>query len=313
MSKFSVITRKNFSESDKKRDAGLTTPDDVVRYDDLSYGNYGSWNLLDVYRPKDKEGVKLPVIVSMHGGSWVYGDKEVYQYYCMSLAERGFAVVNFIYRLAPEYKFPSSVEDIDNVLRWIYKNADTYGLDTENVFAVGDSAGAHILGVYADLITNESYVNDLNEYYLKQDTNLNDKLNSSKLIPQDKISFRAIALNCGKYSMDEDDKANPDAKSILYDFLKNGGDEKEIDLVNVLKYITDGFPPSYIMTCYGDFLKKEAGKLVAELEEVGVPFEYHFYGNKDNPLGHVFHCNIRLEDGKKCNDDECDFFSKHID
>ena len=279
MSKFSELTRQSFSESDKKRDAGLTTPVGIVRYDNLSYGEYGSWNLLDVYRPKDKEGVKLPVIVSVHGGSWVYGDKEVYQYYCMSLAERGFAVVNFTYRLAPEYKFPASVEDTDNVLRWIYENADTYGLDTENVFAVGDSAGAHILGVYADFITNESYVNDLNEYHLKQDNNSNDKLNSYKLIPQDKISFRAIALNCGKYSMDEEDKANPDAKSILEDFLRNGGNEKEIELVNVLKHITDGFPPSYIMTCYGDFLKKEAGKLITELEEVGVPFEYHFLKN----------------------------------
>ena len=299
MSKFSELTRQSFSESDKKRDEGLTTPAGIVRYDDLSYGDYGNWNLLDVYRPKDKEGVKLPVIVSVHGGSWVYGDKEVYQYYCMSLAVRGFAVVNFTYRLAPEYKFPASVEDTDNVLRWIYENADTYGLDTENVFAVGDSAGAHILGIYSNFLTNKDYAKKLMEYGLIKE-------------PQDKISFRAIALNCGKYSMDEVDEANPDAKPILDDFLRNGGDEKEIDLVNVLKYITDGFPPSYIMTCYGDFLKKEAGKLISELEEEGVPFEYHFYGSKTEPLGHVFHCNVRLDAGQRCNDDECDFFRKYL-
>ena len=62
------------------------------------------WQKLDVYRQKDATG-KLPVIVSVHGGGWVYGDKERYQFYCMDLAERGFAVVNFSYRLAPEYKF----------------------------------------------------------------------------------------------------------------------------------------------------------------------------------------------------------------
>ena len=41
--------------------------------------------------------VSSPVIVSFHGGGWVYGDKNVYQFYCMELAKRGFAVVNYSY------------------------------------------------------------------------------------------------------------------------------------------------------------------------------------------------------------------------
>lgn len=53
----------------------------------------------------------IPVIVSVHGGGWGYGDKERYQYYCMSLAQQGFAVVNFSYRLASKYKFPAPLED----------------------------------------------------------------------------------------------------------------------------------------------------------------------------------------------------------
>ena len=55
---------------------------------------------LDVYRPKLNIKGKLPVIMSVHGGGWVYGDKDVYQWYCMNLAQRGFAVVNYSYRLA---------------------------------------------------------------------------------------------------------------------------------------------------------------------------------------------------------------------
>ena len=324
MSAFSDLTRKSFSASDKKRDAGLTTPDGVVRFDDIVYGADEAWNLLDVYRPKGCDGKKLPVIVSVHGGGWVYGDKDVYQYYCMSLAERGFAVVNFTYRLAPEYKFPASVEDTDNVFRWIYENTDTYGLDTENVFAVGDSAGAHLLGLYADLITNERYAKSLKEYFTKQYSVIQTKsdrdsrnidLSDIKTIftPQDKIKLKAVALNCGKYGLVKADESNPDTEDILNDFLVNGGDEEELKLVNVLEHITDKFPSVYIMTCYGDFLKNEAGRLTKRLEDVGVPFEYHFYGSKDNPLGHVFHCNIRLEEGQSCNDDECVFFRKFID
>ncbi|MDE7257780.1 MAG: carboxylesterase family protein, partial [Lachnospiraceae bacterium] len=90
MSAASDMIRKTFGEGDDKRDAGLTTPDNIERYDDIQYGTDPKWNVLDVYRPKLRKGDKLPVIVSVHGGGWVYGDKERYQYYCMSLAQHGF-------------------------------------------------------------------------------------------------------------------------------------------------------------------------------------------------------------------------------
>ena len=100
--------RKGIAESDARRDAGLTTPEDIQRFDDLRYGDDPQWNVLDVYRPKGEEG-KLPVIFSIHGGGWVYGDKQLYSHYCMRLAQRGFAVVNFSYRLAPESKYPAAL------------------------------------------------------------------------------------------------------------------------------------------------------------------------------------------------------------
>lgn len=156
MVRISDIIRAEFAEEDNKRDAGLKTPENIVRYDDIIYGTESKWQKLDVYRQKDATG-KLPVIVSVHGGGWVYGDKERYQFYCMDLAERGFAVVNFSYRLAPEYKFPASLEDTNSVFTWVLENAETYRLDTEKLFAVGDSAGAHILSLYLDICTNPDY------------------------------------------------------------------------------------------------------------------------------------------------------------
>lgn len=68
---------------DAKRDEGLTTPDDIKRFDNIRYGLHER-KILDVYRPKGQEG-RLPVIVSVHGGGWVYGNKEIMQFYCMSL------------------------------------------------------------------------------------------------------------------------------------------------------------------------------------------------------------------------------------
>ena len=119
MSKNSDKIREDFGTGDKKRDAGLKTPETVERYDDISYGPHPTWNLLDVYRPKKEIGNHLPVIAIVHGGAWVYGDKDVYQYYAMSLAERGFSVVNFSYRLAPEFRYPTALEDICKAFEWI--------------------------------------------------------------------------------------------------------------------------------------------------------------------------------------------------
>ena len=93
MSELSDKIRSEFKKSDDERDALMNTPEDVDRWDNIVYGHDDrEMQKLDVYRPKQAQGEDLPVIISVHGGGWMYGDKERYQYYCMSLAQRGFAV-----------------------------------------------------------------------------------------------------------------------------------------------------------------------------------------------------------------------------
>lgn len=202
--------------------------------------------VLDVYRPKNAEGKALPVIVSVHGGGWVYGDKELYQYYCMSLAQRGFAVVNFTYRLAPEYQFPAPVEDTNSVLGWVLDNKEKYGMDEKKIFAVGDSAGAQILSLYADICTNEECAA---EYELK--------------IPEG-LSIKAVALNCGQYSME-----NPAdmTRQLMEEYLPETGTEEELRRLSSYLYVTEKFPPAYIMTAEEDFLGDQAPIMYQKLKE----------------------------------------------
>lgn len=295
MSTTSDSVREEFKKSDDIRDAGLVMPADIVRYDDIAYGDNPKWQLLDVYRPKDKEGMRLPVIVSVHGGAWVYGDKERYQYYCMSLAQRGFAVVNFTYRLAPEYKFPAPLEDTNLVFTWILNHDKEYGFDTSHIFAVGDSAGAHILGLYTDACTNKEYAA---EYSFK--------------VP-DGFAPTAIALNCGKYEITlEGDFTDERTKLLMADFLEEQGNPKELELINVIRHVTEKYPPVFLMTSVGDFLREQAPLMAAKLASCNVPFIYRFYGDCNNKLGHVFHCNMKLDEAKLCNDEECNFFKEFL-
>lgn len=301
MSALSEQIRRDFAAGDAIRDAGLITPDDIARYDDISYGDDGKYNLLDVYLPKEEGDALLPVIAIVHGGAWVYGDKGVYQYYGMNLAKRGFAVVNFSYRLAPENKFPAQLEDISQAFVWIGNNAQKYGFDTNKVFAVGDSAGAHLLGLYASFITNAAYRQELREKY------------SSAHIRMPDIKLEGVALNCGKYDLERGQEDDPNTPVIMGDFLSEKGSRKELDLTNVTRNVTALFPSAFIMTCPGDFLKNQAPLMVDALMKNNVPFEFKFYGNEQDPLHHVFHCNIRLKAGQDCNDDECDFFRRLLE
>jgi acetyl esterase/lipase len=243
-----------------------------------------------VYRPKDREGEILPVIVSVHGGGWMYGDKERYQFYCMSLAQKGFAVVNYTYRLAPEFTFPAPIEDANLVFEWVMAQAKEYGMDTEHIFGVGDSAGAHQLGLYSNFITNP-------EYAKKYDFQ-----------PPKGLKIAGVALNCGAYVINLD---NPDDKTtapIMSEYLPNHGTPDELDMVNVVKHVTEDFPPVFVMTCTGDFLASQAPLLLKALMEKKVPHAFRFYGDSQKELGHVFHCNMKMKEAHICNQNECDFF-----
>lgn len=292
MSLISLLVNVMFSSADRKRDAGLETPADITRHDNLSYGPFKQWSLLDVYHPAENPG-RLPVIVNIHGGGWVYGSKEVYQFYCMSLAQRGFAVVNFNYRLAPASKFPAPLEDTNAVIRWIFAHAGEYPFDLDNIFLVGDSAGANTAALYGALCTNPAFARQFS------------------IQPPAGFVPRAVALNCGVY-----DAARAVENSrrlfggLLKDYLGRRPTSADLERINACSAVSATFPPTFLMTAEYDMVNYQAPLLLEKLEAQGVPHEYHVYGAGKKEVGHVFHCNMRLPEAAQCNDDTCAFFRK---
>lgn len=294
LSKAVTDIRTNWAIADAKRDEGLTTPDSILRFDNISYGMYGAENLLDIYRRKDAEGLQ-PTIVNIHGGGFVYGSKEIYQFYCMSLAERGFAVVNINYRLAPENRFPKAVEDFNRVMTFIAENGARYGLDKDRLILVGDSAGAYHVSHYAAILTDESFA----------------KLFDFR-IPQ--VTVRALGLNCGCY--DGKMMAGSGSDELFSEYLGTVGEMPSPELlakVDTLSHITEKYPPCFVMSSYCDFLLPAAKPMADFLRANGVTAELKIYGSPDRPeIAHVFHVNCRLEEAKVCNDDECGFFHRLV-
>ena len=276
------------SHSDAKRDRGLKTPEDIRRIDRIPYGPDARWNTLDVYRPRGKAG-KLPVIVNIHGGGYVYGSTKQYQFYCMGLAQRGFAVVSFNYHLAPKYKFPTPVRDTNLVMEWICRKAEIYGFDTDNVVIVGDSAGAQLASQYAVICTDPEYAKIME-------------------ITPPEFTLRAVGLNCGMYDLKERAGEIPGNKLMVDYFTKDPSVYgKKLD---VLSHVTEKFPPAYLLSAKGDFLVEQCRPMAELIRSKGVPCEYRIYG--DEKTGHVFHLDMRSDLARKANDEEIAFIREHL-
>lgn len=302
MSKTSEKFRVEWLAADRARDAGLVEPESVVAFKDVCYGEFGDWNLLDLYLPQNAPQ-KLPVIVSVHGGAFVYGQKETYKFYLMSLAERGFAVVNFNYRLAPEYKFPAALEDTDAVVHWVFENAQKFNLDVKNFFLVGDSAGANYAALYAICCVNAAYVGKV------QNASKAWFGVPAKIAPVANFKPKAVALNCGLYDLTEEKKNRGDT---MQDLFGEHLDEC-CEYLNVADYVTEEFPPAFVMTGEYDFLKTQAPQMSKALAAQNVRCVFKCYGNASTKeISHVFHVNMKLPLAHACNSDECEFFKSEM-
>jgi acetyl esterase len=94
----------------------------------------------------------LPVLLYFHGGGFTIGNLETHDSLCRQLALcSGAAVVALDYRLAPEHRFPTAVNDSWAAVQWLASNATSMGLDANRLAVGGDSAGGTLAAVCAIL------------------------------------------------------------------------------------------------------------------------------------------------------------------
>ena len=107
--------------------------------------------LLDLYLPAAGAD-PAPLVVFMHGGGWLRGDRSMVSPSFASwrpgplarLAAAGFAVASVDYRLSGEARFPAQLEDVSAAVDWLTGQAAEYGFDASRIVLWGESAGAHL-------------------------------------------------------------------------------------------------------------------------------------------------------------------------
>lgn len=123
--------------------AAPSSPQYAVRMTaDVAYGPLAQ-ERLDLCRPLGVRG-PLPVILEIHGGAWVGGDKSGWGGRCRYFASIGFAAAVIDYRLAPSWVWPAQLEDAQLAVRYLRANAAPLDLNSRALCALGESAGGHL-------------------------------------------------------------------------------------------------------------------------------------------------------------------------
>lgn len=271
------------------------TPPDVEMIKDIPYVNDSNlYHQLDVFYPLNTApDAKLPVIIDIHGGGWMYATKDLNEYYCRALADRGFTVFSISYRLVPDVTVNEQIQDTAIALKWISDNMQNYPCDSENIMLTGDSAGGQ-LALYSAVLAQSSEMREIFE----------------TIDPE--IDIDALLLTSPVPNMDQG------TLSVYTRTLwgKNYKDKKTYKYMNadaIIDYAQ--LPPTYLITSSGDSLAHDQTIATAELlKSKGVECtlrDYDKFNGKSLP--HVFSVLFPFDEiGTQTIDDAIDFYKDVI-
>jgi len=122
----------------------------VRMHSHIPYGDAGKRNLLDIYQPQEPREGGFPVLLQVHGGAWIIGEKEQQAKPLMyHMAQRGWLCVAINYRLSPKAAFPAHIVDVKKAIAWIREHIRDYGGNPDFIAITGGSAGGHLSSLAA--------------------------------------------------------------------------------------------------------------------------------------------------------------------
>ena len=235
----------------------------------LRYGPDKS-HRMDAYLPRGDP--PYPILVFLHGGGWITGNKEAYARICRSFAARGYLVFCVTYRLAPRAKYPAGMQDTAAAVRWIYDHAWAFGGLRSTVFLAGDSAGAHLACWYATALAKPELLAEAA---------------IDRAIPRQ--SIRGLLLFYGVYDVRQAADARfPFVRSLARCLL---GDDPELAArraraVSPICHVGPGAPPMLLCAGEPDLLHGQSIAMADVLRRHGVPHRLLIFDRQRYPAAH---------------------------
>src|SRR6266699_261183 len=209
---------------------------------------------LRILRPQNVRTL-LPVIVYIHGAGWVFGSPQTHDRLVRELAVGAQAAVVFpVYRLCPEARYPTALEECYAVARWVERYGQEHGLDAERLAVAGDSVGGNMAAAVT-LLSRERGEPDIQLQLL--------------FYPVTDAAFDTASY----HQFAEGYHLRRDAMMWFWDqYTRHPSERNEITASPLRASIAQlhGLPPALIVTAEADVLRDEGEAYANKLREAGV-------------------------------------------
>lgn len=228
-----------------------------------------------------------PVLLYFHGGGYVVGSLDSHETLCRSLACRTpCAVLAVAYRLAPEHKFPTAVNDAVDALLWLTQNAKVHHIDPKRIAVGGDSAGATLATVLAILARDDSRFADT------------------------KLAIQLLIYPCVSPTQDTSSHRRFGACPMLHAqtlrwfysaYLRDAGDLTDWRFAPLLTPNLSSLPPAHIVLAEHDVLADEGRFYAQKLQQAGTSVSLKSYAGMTHDF--IRMANIIPQEATQAHDD----------
>lgn len=245
-----------------------------------------------------KDGKKHPIILNIHGGGFVMGDKHYRKTLSEFYASKDFFVYNVNYRLPPKTDIFGCIHDVIDAANHIKKLSEEYNIDIDRIVITGDSSGAFLASYIACVKFNPEIAEKLN-------------------LPQVEINIAALILHSGPYNMEaminEDlplglttELASMLVGYQLNDDLSDIKNYKYYNYMSPINFVNDKWCPTFISWSDTDVICPDQGRPMAEKLMKHCPKVATFYA-EGLRNGHCFHLSIKKEKAMQCLENSISF------
>ena len=291
---------------------------------DLIYPSACGKNELDLYLPaegtsaveKDPAGEEKPtgesvsagekehpLLLWVHGGAYVAGDKAGTENWGVMLASEGYAVASMNYEWAPEASYPMQVRQIGEALAYLQEIAPEKQIDMSRVALIGDSAGAHMAAQFA-IAQNHAV--------------LSQRLGLAS--PLEKGALRCALVFCGPYNLSRF-AANKDRKLRFFiDRLgwcylgKRKWQESPLaDTLTCKDFVDEHCVPFYITDGNTGSFEAHGKELGEALRASGVEVTERYFPISEGEVGHEYQMRLEEKNAMLCYRDCVKFLKKHLE
>ncbi len=272
-----------------KQTPGKTPFGEGVLYNDVAYGSEYPNSYMDIYRCEKGNG-KHPLIIYVHGGGFTWGSKEDGDpnagkqddgdklWFFKRFLSEGHDVVSVDYAFAPDYMYPTPILQIQQAITFLMAHGAEYALDAERLILCGSSAGGQLAGQYAAIQTNPDYAREMGIERILKPGQIKCILFNSALIDPTRYDvthsagFDFLLRKCGQaYFGDKD-------------MHKSAGAMQ----ANLLSWVTEQYPPSFISDGNSGSFYDQARDLYKRLQTLSVRTELNIYPKSEAHLGHGY-------------------------